>query len=100
MAIYARATKTSLTKFLRSKGIDVPTTRLVDFRPMKYSAMMFWRDSKGYYRKCWYSFVVGKPCCLVDDEAIGITMAEVMQFGLYREEKEKAPVCAGTQTKA
>ena len=100
MAIYAKATKTSLTMFLRSKGIDVPSIRRIDFRPMKYSALMFWVDSTGTRRKCWYSFVVGKPCCLVDGENIEITMAEVIQYGLYREENKKAPACAGTQTKA
>lgn len=100
MAIYAKATKTSLTKFLRSKGFDVPSIYSVDFRPAKYSFWMVWNDGDGVFHSCWYSMFGGAPYCTVDGESVKVTLAEMMQYGLYREEKKKAPACAGTQTKA
>ena len=100
MAIYAKATKTSLTKFLRSKGFDVPSIYSVDFRPAKYSFWMDWNDGDGAFHSCWYSMVGGAPYCTVDGESVKVTLAEMMQYGLYREDKKKAPACAGTQTKA
>ena len=82
-----RATKTSLTKLVRSKGYVVPSIRQAVFygggRSRSY--WLHWWGEDGVPHCAWYSAAAGRPVLQVDKDWIDLTMAEVIHFGLVEE---------------
>lgn len=99
MAIYPYANKTRLVKFLRDLGHDIPSIRRAEFSSYHRSYWLSWEDSTGKWHKASYMACAYGPVLIVDKVVTELGMATVRQYGLV-EEKEKAPACAGTQTKA
>ena len=97
--IYPYANKTRLVKFLRALGHDIPSIRRAEFSSYRRSYWLHWEDSTGKWHVASYMACAYGPVLIVDRVATGLGMATVRQYGLI-EEKEKAPACAGTQTKA
>lgn len=82
-----RATKTSLTKLVRSKGYTVPSIRRAVFcgGGRRRSYWLHWQDAQGVPHHAWYSGAGGRPVLQVDKDWIDLTMAEVIHFGLVEE---------------
>ena len=99
MAIYLYANKTRLVKFLRALGHDIPSIRRAEFSFYRRTYWLEWEDSDGKWHKASYLSGAYSPVLIVDKAVTELAMATVRQYGLV-EEKEKAPACAGTQTKA
>ncbi len=83
----AYATKTSLTKFLRSRGLDIPSSRDVRFsRHMSRSwYTLSWRDRDGQLHWADYSVYSGTPALNVDNDMVPITTEEAESYGLIRQ---------------
>lgn len=96
--ILPRATKTSLVKLLQDKGYDIPSIYRVTFSSCRRAYFVRWVDSNDAYHMAYYSTVAGKPILQVDKAWIDLTMAEVIQYGLF--EQKNAPADAGTSTRA
>ena len=82
-----RATKTSLTKLIRSKGYAVPSIRQAAFcgGGCSRSYWLRWEDAQGMLHQAWYSAAAGRPVLQVDKDWVDLTMAEVIHFGLVEE---------------
>lgn len=87
--ILPRATKTGLVKLLRANGYDVPSGRQAYFdkigRGKSITYVLEWMDSQKRRRRAFFSGCAGRPFLSVDKEWTWLTMAEVIQFGLYKE---------------
>ena len=99
MAIYPYANKTRLVKLLRDLGHDIPSIRRAEFSSFHRTYWLAWEDSAGKWHKASYLAATYGPVLIVDRKTTELALSTVKQYGLT-EEKEKAPACAGTQTKA
>lgn len=99
--IFPRATKTSLVKLLRAKGYDVPSSRQAYFdklgRGNAITYVLEWVDSQKRRQRAFYSGCAGRPYLSVGKEWTWLTMAEVIQFGLYKDKKIPHD-CEGSHT--
>lgn len=98
-----RATKTSLVKLVREKGYDVPSIRDAAFSTCgRRSYFLDWATKDCTRHHAYYTGVGGRPWLSVDGDAVELTMAEVIHFGLVEavEAKENAPDAAGTTSRA
>lgn len=84
MALYPRATKTSLAKLLRAKGFCVPSIRRTEFTHYHRAFWLNWDDGTEWH-KATYSAAGGRPYLYVDNMYIKITLAEVIPFDLVEE---------------
>lgn len=84
--ILPRATKTKLVKLLRAKGYDVPSIRQVVFDRQHLVFVLYWKNKEEIPHWAYYA-CTGVPTLQVDRAWIELTMAEVIQFGLYKEKK-------------
>ena len=85
MALYPKATKTSLAKLLRARGMDIPSIRRADFSKSGRSYWFHWQDSQEVWHQAYYSAAGGRPLLAIDQEFVPISMTEVIQFGLSEE---------------
>ena len=82
----AYATKTSLTKVLRAKGQDIPSSRQAYFSRIRgrgYS--LAWRDSDGQQHYASYTLWGYGPALYVDTVPLRITTEEAESYGLIRQ---------------
>lgn len=85
MAIYPKATKTSLAKLLRARGMEIPSIRRADFSKSGRSYWLHWHDSQEVWHQAYYSAAGGRPLLAIDQEFSPISMTEVIHFGLFEE---------------
>lgn len=85
MAVLPRATKRSLVMLLRSRGLEVPSSRRAEFSTYKRFYWLHWYDSEGVWHQAYYTAAGGRPVLSIDQKFVDITMAEVIHFGLYEE---------------
>ena len=83
--ILPKATKSSLVKLIRAKGYDVPSLYQATFERVRHTFWLRWRDKAGVPHSAYYTGAGGRPVLQVDKTWIDLTMAEVIQFGLYEE---------------
>lgn len=90
MTLLPTANKTKLVKLLRAKDYDVPSGRQARFdRQGRGNARTFvleWTDSEQRRRLAFYFGCAGRPYLSVGKEWTWLTMAEVIQFGLVKEQ--------------
>lgn len=85
MALYPRATKTSLAKLIRSKGFTIPSIRKVCLSHFRRSYWLHWVDKDGQSFHAYYTAAAEKPVLQVNEQWVNLTMAEVIHFGLVEE---------------
>ena len=95
--ILPRATKTSLVKLVRAKGYDVPSIYQAAFEQHGRTFWLRWFDKEEVSHFAFYSWSAGRPDLQVDETWFDLTMAEVIEFGLY-EEKKIPHDCEGSHT--
>lgn len=83
--ILFRATKSSLVKLIRAKGYDVPSIYQAVFERCRRTFCLRWMDKGKVPHLAYYSGADRRPVLLIDKKWIDLTMAEVIQFGLYEE---------------
>ena len=83
--ILPRATKSSMVKLIRSKGYDVPSIYQAIFSRTGRAFWLRWVDKNKAPHSAYYTGAGGRPVLQVDKTWIDLTMAEVIQFGLYEE---------------
>lgn len=83
----AYATKTSLTKCLRFKGYDIPSSRdaYLHRHQSKFWYSFNWRDSSGQCHFAEYTVWDGRPALCVDNDQVPITTEEAERYGLIRQ---------------
>lgn len=99
MAIYPYANKTRFIELLRALGYEIPSMRKAQFSSYQRTYWLEWEDSTGKWHKASYLSAGYGPVLIVDKVVTELAMVTVRKYGLIKE-KEKAPACAGTQTKA
>lgn len=82
MALYPRATKTSMVRLLRSKGYELPKIKDALFSNVGHSYFLRWCDLDGKGHQAYYTGSGGRPMLMVDKVMFPLTMAEVLKFGL------------------
>ncbi len=83
--ILPKATKTGLVKLIRVRGYEVPSIYQAVFERHGRAFWLHWRDKENIPHMAYYSAAAGRPVLQVDKELLDLTMAEVIQFGLYEE---------------
>ena len=83
--ILPNATKSSLVKLVRAKGYDVPSLYQSVFERHGRAFWLRWVDKGKASHSAYYTGAGGRPVLQVDKTWIDLTMAEVIQFGLYEE---------------
>ena len=83
--ILPKATKSSMVKLIRSKGYDVPSIYQAIFSRTGHTFWLRWVDKRKVPHSAYYTGAGGRPVLQVDKTWSDITMAEVIQFGLYEE---------------
>jgi len=84
--ILPKATKSSLVKLIRARGYEIPSVYQAFFERHGRAYWLHWRDKKDVPHMARYSAAAGRPILQVDKQWIDLTMAEVIQFGLYEEQ--------------
>ncbi|MDD5937502.1 MAG: hypothetical protein PUC36_00585 [Clostridiales bacterium] len=85
MALYPRATKTSLARLIRSKGFTIPSIRQACLTHFGRSYWLHWVAADGSSFHAYYTAAAGKPVLQVNEQWINLTMAEVIHFELVEE---------------
>ena len=83
--VLPKATKSSMVKLIRSKGYDVPSIYQATFERARYTFWLRWVDKQKVPHSAYYTGAGGRPVLQVDKTWIDLSMAEVIQFGLYKE---------------
>ena len=91
MILLPTANKTKLVRLLRAKGYDVPSGRQARFDKHGRTYALEWMDSEKRRRLAFYSGCAGRPYLSVGKEWTWLTMAEVIQFELVLDQKERPP---------
>ena len=89
MALYPRATKTSMARLLRGKGYELPKIKDTQFSRLTHSFFLRWVGPDGHGHQAYYTAACGKPYLEVDHKAVKLTMAEVTILGLVVDTDKK-----------
>ena len=93
MDMIPHATRTSLRRMLRQKGVDVPPVQdLVlghrcRIRAYKPTFVLLWRDGERKHHMAIYYFCAGQPYLEVDYRNLPITVEDVRLYGLYKDKE-------------
>ena len=82
MALYPRATKTSMARLLRSKGYELPKIKDALFSSVGHSYFLRWCDLDGKGHQAYYTAFGGMPVLMMDEVLFPLTMAEAIRFDL------------------
>lgn len=85
MALYPKATKTSLVALLRSRGYDVPSIRQALFERHGHAYWLRWVNKDNNRHTAYYTGAGGRPVLQVDRQWISLTLEEVTHYGLVEE---------------
>ena len=80
--LYAKATKTSLVKLLRSKGYEIPSLYQAVFERHGRAYWLRWADKEKTLHSAFYTFADGWPVLQVDKHWIELNLWEVIHFAL------------------
>ena len=84
MAMFPKATRSSFARLLRKRGYTLPRKRELAFYSVGHSFFLTWEGPDGERHRAYYTGAAGCPVLMVDQDAVRLTMAEVIGLGLVR----------------
>ena len=83
MAMFPKATRSSFARLLRKRGYTLPRNRELAFYSVGHSFFLTWEGPDGERHRAYYTGAAG-PRADGDQDAVRLTMAEVIGLGLVR----------------